>query len=152
MENHFHIRSAETPDAAAIWAVESRAFSDPWSLSGIGEMLESANTRTLVAEADGAVAGFLVARSIRDEGEILNLAVLPEHRRRGLGRELLTAGLDWLSKGGVREVYLEVRQSNAAALAMYRARGFRPVGVRTDYYRNPREDALVLRCLLGGRE
>jgi ribosomal-protein-alanine N-acetyltransferase len=49
-------------------------------------------------------------------------------------------------------VYLEVRQSNAAALAMYRARGFRPVGVRTDYYRNPREDALVLRCLLGGRE
>lgn len=152
MENHFHIRSAETPDAAAIWAVESRSFSDPWSLSGIGEMLASANTRTLVAEADGAVAGFLVARSIREEGEILNLAVLPEHRRRGLGRELLTAGLDWLSKGGVREVYLEVRQSNAAALAMYRARGFRPVGVRTDYYRNPREDALVLRCLLGGRE
>jgi ribosomal-protein-alanine N-acetyltransferase len=152
MENHFHIRSAETPDAAAIWAVESRAFSDPWSLSGIGEMLASANTRTLVAEAGGAVAGFLVARSIREEGEILNLAVLPEHRRRGLGRELLTAGLDWLSKGGVREVYLEVRQSNAAALAMYRARGFRPVGVRTDYYRNPREDALVLRCLLGGRE
>jgi ribosomal-protein-alanine N-acetyltransferase len=152
MENHFRIRSAETPDAAAIWAVECRSFSDPWSLSGIGEMIESANTQTLVAESDGAVAGFLVARSVRAEGEILNLAVLPQHRRRGLGRELLTAGLDWLRKGGVREVYLEVRQSNAAALAMYQARGFRPVGVRPDYYRNPREDALVLRCLLEERQ
>jgi len=152
MENHFRIRPAETADAAAIWAVECRAFSDPWSLSGIGEMIRAASTRTLVAEAGGTVAGFLVARAIRDEGEILNLAVLPEHRRRGLGRELLTAGLNWLREGGAREVYLEVRHSNEAALAMYRARGFRPVGVRTDYYRHPREDALVLRCLLAERE
>jgi len=148
MENHFRIRSAEAADAAAIWAVERLAFTDPWSLAGIGEMIRAANHHTLVAETDGTVAGYLVARVVRDEGEILNLAVTPERRRRGVGRELLTAGLAWLEAGGAREVYLEVRESNDVALAMYRARGFRPVGLRADYYRNPREDALVLRCLL----
>lgn len=152
MDERFRIRSAEISDAPAIWAVERLAFSDPWSLAGIGEMIRAANTTTLVVDTSGAVAGYLVARAVRDEGEILNLAVVPEHRRRGFGNELLTAGLAWLREAGAHEVYLEVRQSNAAALAMYRARGFRPVGVRTDYYRNPREDALVLRCLLPVRE
>ncbi|MGH7559909.1 MAG: ribosomal protein S18-alanine N-acetyltransferase [Gemmatimonadales bacterium] len=148
MDDHSLIRRAESADASAIWQVERGTFSDPWSLAGIREMVEARATRTFVASSEGAIVGYVMARVSRPEGEILNLAVLPAHRRRGLGRTLLDTGLGWLEEHGAREVYLEVRESNAAALALYRARGFRPVGMRPDYYRNPREAALVLRCLL----
>ena len=97
--------------------------------------------------------GYLVGRDVAGSGEILNLAVAPEHRRAGLARALLAEGLKLLSSRGAEEVFLEVRSSNTAALELYRAAGFRPVGMRADYYRNPREDALVLRLgtLAGGR-
>ncbi len=145
------IRRADSADVSAIAAVEHGAFSDPWTLAGIREMVEASGNRAFVAEVSGEVVGYVLARAVRSEGEILNLAVLPPFRRRGLGGELLDAGLAWLEGDGAKEVYLEVRESNDSALALYRARGFRPVGMRTDYYRNPSEDALVLRRLLPGQ-
>ncbi len=84
-------------------------------------------------------------------GEVLNLAVAPAWRRRGVARALLDQGLEVLSARGAGEVFLEVRVSNQAAQALYVAAGFRPTGMRADYYRNPREDALVLRLGLGSR-
>ena len=76
---------------------------------------------------------------------VLNLAVAPEFRRRGIGGALLDAGLSALQRRRVEEVFLEVRESNHSAQALYLAYGFRAVGQRAAYYRNPREDALVLR-------
>lgn len=81
-------------------------------------------------------------------GEVLNLAVAPEFRRRGIGGALLRAGLGALRHRKVGEVFLEVRESNHSAQALYLAHGFRPVGQRSAYYRNPKEDALVLRLAL----
>lgn len=99
----------------------------------------------LVAEADARIGGYVVALDAADEGEILNLAVAETGRRRGLGRALVQAIVDALGARGVREVYLEVRESNAAARALYAAFGFKDVGRRKGYYRRPVEDAIVLR-------
>jgi len=99
----------------------------------------------LVAEVAGEVGGYVVALDAADEGEILNLAVAPGGRRIGLGRALVEAILGMLKDREVSHVYLEVRESNAPARALYAAQGFREVGRRKAYYRRPVEDAIVLR-------
>jgi [ribosomal protein S18]-alanine N-acetyltransferase len=97
------------------------------------------------------VLGYLIARDVAGSGEVLNLAVAPESRRRGIARALLEAGLSALAARGADEVFLEVRESNVGAQELYRSLGFRAVGLRAGYYRHPKEDALVLRLGLGGR-
>ena len=149
------IRPAAPEDVPAIARLERRCFGDPWSESGIGEMLQDETNVVLVAESPEMpepIAGYVFGRTAAGEGEILNLAVVPEARRSGLGRTLLEAGLAELERRGATEVYLEVRESNAAARGLYLAAGFRPSGVRMNYYRRPRENAVVLRRVLGGSE
>jgi ribosomal-protein-alanine N-acetyltransferase len=85
-----------------------------------------------------------------DEGELANLAVAPELRSRGIGRLLLDAILQNATTRGVRQLYLEVRESNVAARGLYLGRGFEQVGRRKRYYRSPTEDALILRRALNG--
>lgn len=118
-------------------------FADPWSTQDLRDCVSFA--LFLVAEEQGKVAGYVVALDAADEGEILNLAVAEAGRRHGLGRALVRAILDALTERGVRRVYLEVRESNAPARALYQAFGFREVGRRKAYYRRPVEDAIVLR-------
>ena len=90
----------------------------------------------------------MIGREAAGSGEVLNLAVAPEFRRRGIGGALLEAGLAAFRRRRATEVFLEVRESNRSAQSLYLARGFRPVGQRASYYRNPKEDALVLRLPL----
>jgi ribosomal-protein-alanine N-acetyltransferase len=129
--------------------IEKQCFGDPWAESSFREALDSPWTFGLVADHNDTLVGYLVGRDVAGSGEILNLAVAPGHRRAGLARALLVDGLALLGARGAEEVFLEVRSSNQAALDLYRGAGFRAVGVRADYYRNPREDALVLRLGLG---
>ena len=96
----------------------------------------------LVAEVEGRVVGFLVARDIdREESEILNLAVVPEFRRQGIAQELLQMFLN--AKKGV--IFLEVRESNQAARNLYKLLGFQEVGIRSQYYDRPLESAIVMK-------
>jgi [ribosomal protein S18]-alanine N-acetyltransferase len=127
MDAPYRIRSAVLADAAPLVSIERRCFSDPWS--------ETSNR---------GIAGYLIGREVAGTGEILNLAVSPDFRRRGVARALLRAGLAAFRNRRVDEVYLEVRESNRSAQALYLSSGFRPVGQRAAYYRNPKEDALVL--------
>jgi ribosomal-protein-alanine N-acetyltransferase len=100
----------------------------------------------LVADGDDAkIAGYIVALEAADSGEILNLAVAPGGRRHGLGRALVKQVVETLRGRGVQEIYLEVRESNAPARALYAGHGFKEVGRRKQYYRRPLEDAIVLR-------
>jgi len=122
-------------------------FSDPWSANDFTECV-STGVPFLVAERRGVVAGYVVAHSAADEGEILNLGVAAAHRRHGIGRELVERALAELTARGVRTVYLEVRASNAAARRLYEALGFAEVGRRSRYYRRPVEDAVVLSAKL----
>jgi ribosomal-protein-alanine N-acetyltransferase len=148
MDAPYRIRSAVPADAAALVAIERRCFSDPWSEASFREALASPWTFGLAAQGSRGVAGYLIAREVAGTGEVLNLAVAPEFRRRGVGGALLQAGLAALRRRRVTEVFLEVRESNRSAQALYAGYGVRPVGQRTAYYRNPKEDALVLRLAL----
>lgn len=148
MDGPYRIRSAILADAAALVAIERQCFSDPWSEASFREALSSPWTFGLTAQTTRGVGGYLVGREMAGTGEVLNLAVAPEFRRRGIGGALLRAGLGALRHRKVGEVFLEVRESNHSAQALYLAHGFRPVGQRSAYYRNPKEDALVLRLAL----
>jgi [ribosomal protein S18]-alanine N-acetyltransferase len=144
MDAPYRIRSAVPADAAPLVEIERRCFSDPWSENSFREALDSPWSFGLVAQDSRDIAGYLIGREVAGTGEVLNLAVDPTHRRRGMARALLRAGLTLLRKRRVEEVYLEVRESNQSAQALYLSSGFRPVGQRAAYYRNPKEDALVL--------
>jgi len=142
------IRRASPADVSALVEIERTCFSDPWTAAGILETVQYATSRVFLAECETRAVGYVMARISGEEGEILNLAVLPKSRRKGIARCLLEEALGSIAAAGVLEVYLEVRQSNDPALSLYQAHGFRPVGLRPDYYRDPREDALVLRAPL----
>lgn len=148
MADRWQIRRARPADAGRLMPLERRCFSDPWSAVAFEELLRFPLTVALVAECDGEVGGYLIGRAVAEEAEILNLAVTPEERRHGLGSRLLEAGLSALAEAGAQRVWLEVRESNAAAQALYQRRGFTAAGRRARYYKNPVEDALVLRMAL----
>lgn len=150
MADRWRIRPAEPADAAALAPLEKRCFSDPWSRAAFAELLPLSYMVSLIAEDDSEIGGYLIAREIAGESEILNLAVIPEARRAGLGGVLLDAGLERLRDRGAQRVWLEVRESNAAAQALYARRGFTTAGRRARYYRAPVEDALVLSLDLTG--
>jgi [ribosomal protein S18]-alanine N-acetyltransferase len=142
------LRRADVADMAAVAAIEQTSFGDPWSLHAFTELLDDPRVSFLIADQGGAVRGYLVAWSILDEGEIGNLAVAASARRQGIGARLLDGAVDAARAEGILSLYLEVRDSNAAARALYASRGFVEIGRRRDYYRRPREDALVLRLQL----
>jgi ribosomal-protein-alanine N-acetyltransferase len=148
MDAPYRIRPAVLTDAPALVAIERRCFGDPWSEASFREALTSVWNFVLVAQAARGVMGYLIGRETGGTGEVLNLAVSPEFRRRGVGEALLSAGLVAFRRSRTEEVLLEVRESNTSARALYSRHGFRPVGQRSAYYRNPKEDALVLRLEL----
>ncbi len=120
-------------------------FSDPWSANDFADCLAS-GIPFLVAEQQGALAGYVIAHGAADEGEILNLGVAPAHQRRGVGRALVEQVLALLAGAGARAVFLEVRVSNAVARRLYQSLGFAEVARRARYYRRPVEDAVILRA------
>ena len=101
-----------------------------------------------VIEDSGKLAGFIVARQVADEMEILNFAVASDSRRRHLGTDLLRAVFDWGRANQIRKVFLEVRVSNVAAIAFYEHHKFAAVGRRAKYYLSPIEDAIILAAKL----
>jgi [ribosomal protein S18]-alanine N-acetyltransferase len=145
-------RSATQGDVPAVVAIECISFGDPWSEATFRDLLRLRHAIFLVATEGrgGSVCGYVIAAVVAGEAEVLNLAVAPQWRGRGLGGRLLDAGLGIVGERGAREVFLEVRESNSAALALYTSRGFATLTRRAKYYRNPVEDALVLRRAVEG--
>lgn len=150
MVDHCAVRTALPRDVPRIAAIEDASFPDPWSDQDFEELLTSPSILGWVASLSrSTVSGYLVVRWAAGEAEILNLAVDPGARRRGVAKALLDHGFSSLVGRSVEEVFLEVRQSNRPAVELYRRHGFALVGVRRGYYRKPVEDALVLRRRLG---
>lgn len=141
------VREAGVSDLARVWAIEKASFGDPWGASEFRSVLDSPQTIFLVASdvRRKAVLGYAVALTVLDESEILNIAVDPEFRGRGVGGLLLDAALGAVQARGAVAVFLEVRESNKAARKLYKSRGFDELSRRRRYYRLPVEDALVLR-------
>jgi len=143
------ISAATIEDVRAVVAIESQAFTDPWSVNAFHEALAHPAVFFACARGGGGeVVGYVVAWFAADEGEIANLAVAPSAWGNGVGRQLLDASLEVAKDREVTAVYLEVRDSNERARRLYRASGFEEVGRRHRYYRRPVEDAIVLRRTL----
>jgi ribosomal-protein-alanine N-acetyltransferase len=140
------VRPARDGDVPAIAAIEQASFADPWPASAFVRLLDAAHARLVVAAGrDDTPVGYCVLLRAADEGEIANIAVAPGHRGSGLGGALLDDALAAADAGGTQWLFLEVRESNAAARRLYGSRGFVEVGRRRGYYAHPREDALVMR-------
>lgn len=146
------LRDARVEDLDAIERIERRCFSDPWSRHSFASVLGEPAVHFAVATAGDRVVGYIVAWFIAGDGEIGNIAVDDAFRGQGIGGRLLDAALEAARARGVEAVYLEVRESNAAAQRMYAHRGFSHVGRRRRYYRRPEEDALILRLVLPSEE
>ena len=143
------IRPARAGDILSVGLIERESFADPWGSREFTSALEAAQTIFLIAENDdGVVEGYVIAMAVADEAEVLNLAVRPALRGRGIGGKLLDAALAEVNSRGAEQIYLEVRESNEAARKLYAARGFGEVARRAKYYRHPVEDALVLRLAM----
>lgn len=145
MSRGVFLRRAGAPDLAALMALERQASAHPWSESQLGdELARQEPDEVLVLAGGGGLVGYCAVRHLVDEAHVMNLAIAPAARRRGLGRFLLGVALARAFRCGACRALLEVREGNAAARALYTESGFTPVGRRRSYYRQPLEDALVL--------
>jgi ribosomal-protein-alanine N-acetyltransferase len=141
-------RPLEKGDLAYVAALEAQIHAAPWSFGNFRDALE-AGYSAQVGEREGRIVVFGVMMRAPGEAQILNLSVVPDARRQGLGRALLGRFVDDALRSGAEQIFLEVRVSNSAAIALYRSEGFEPVARRTNYYpASPpavAEDALVMR-------
>jgi len=139
------IRCMDAGDVSRVAALEKLCFSDPWSENSVASELKNPLSLWLVAVEGEFVAGYVGSQTVMDETDMMNVAVHPDFRRRGIAEMLVTALVDALKQRGSRCLTLEVRASNEPARTLYEKLGFSQVGLRKNYYRNPREDALILR-------
>ena len=137
------IRPMTAADVPSVAALEKLCFSDPWSVSSIASELDNPLSLWLVWEEDGAAVAYLGVQRVPPQADVMNVAVSPALRRRGIARALFAELERRLPE--IDELFLEVRASNSGAIALYRTLGFEQVGRRPNYYLDPREDALILR-------
>ena len=134
-ESHIH----------GIAEMEKLCFSDPWSVNSITAELNNPLSLWIVAMDEDKLVGYVGSQSVMGWSDMMNLAVLPEYRRMGIGEALVEALTEKLKEKENTCLTLEVRASNDPAIALYHKLGFVQVGRRPNYYRNPKEDALILR-------
>ena len=131
---------------ASVAAIEKECFGmAAWSERSVASELDNKLALWLVALDGETVAGYVGSQTVMDETDMMNVAVTGSYRRRGIAEELVNALVEELKVLGSRSLTLEVRASNAPAIALYEKLGFVQTGLRKNYYRNPREDALILR-------
>ena len=135
--------TADHLDEAA--ALERVCFSDPWSRNMLAEELDNALAACLAAlDGTGAVVGYAGLQVVLDEGYILNIAVRPDCRRQQIASQLLEVFINFAQGNRLSFLTLEVRASNAPAIALYERWGFAEAGRRRNYYEHPREDAVIM--------
>ena len=139
------IRNMMQADVRQLAELEKNCFSDPRSVSAFEYELKNPLSLWLVAVEDEEVLGYVGTQTVMDESDMMNIAVLPRCRRQGIAEKLITVLADALVERGSKSLALEVRVSNAPAIALYEKLGFVQVGRRPNYYRNPKEDAFILR-------
>ena len=126
-------------------ALEKECFSMPWSENAVRSELTNPLSLWLVAVDGEKLAGYVGSQSVMGEADMMNLAVAPEFRRKGIGESLVISLIDNLKTLDIHSLTLEVRAFNEPALSLYKKLGFLLVGRRPNYYTNPKEDALILK-------
>ena len=139
------IVSMTSAHVAQIAELEKRCFNDPWSENSIASELNNRLSCWLVALEGDVVIGYVGSQTVLGETDVMNIAVHPDYRNQGVAKNLIQTLMDTLSGQGSHSLMLEVRQSNEPARNLYASLGFETVGIRKNYYRNPKENALILR-------
>ncbi len=137
-------RRMRPEDVPFISRLEEETFSMPWSAESFLRMIEREDNEYFVAEEDGHLLGGCGLLLIAGEGNITNVAVVPEARRRGVASGLLTYLMAEGDRAGLTAYTLEVRVSNAAAIGLYEKLGFISEGIRPNFYEKPTEDAVIM--------
>ena len=139
------IRPMTLDDLHDVRAIERLSFATPWSYQAFyNELTTNDNAYYLAAHSGGTLVGYVGLWLILDEGHITNIAVRPEYRSQGIGKQLLHAITAWAQSKGVLRMTLEVRVSNTRAQALYEGLGYRPAGIRKKYYIHNNEDAIIM--------
>ncbi|MGB1139534.1 MAG: ribosomal protein S18-alanine N-acetyltransferase [Halioglobus sp.] len=141
------LRRAQPADVPRLADLDQLAGPFPWSVQRLEQsLLHGQATEALLLESPPQLLGFILYDCSLDEGTVLHLAVHPDNQGKGVGRQLLEAGLERMRTRGMRRCLLEVRRSNAVALSLYRNVGFVEDGVRKNYYPDGtgREDAVLM--------
>ncbi len=149
-ETEAYFAAMELPDLDAVMDIEQRVYTHPWSRASFTDVLDSGYAVQLLKAGDTLLGYFVVMQGV-DEAHLLNIALAPEYQRQGWAPLMLDAVAIWARARAADWLWLEVRSGNTRAQAVYRARGFEPVGRRTGYYaagRCQREDAVVMRLAL----
>ena len=135
--NHSHV--------AQVAKLEALCFSDPWSERSVAGELDNPLSTWLICADGDAVLGYVGSQTVMGETDMMNVAVHPDARGQGIATRLILALVEDLKKQGSHCLTLEVRASNQNAISLYQKLGFPQIGRRPNYYRNPKEDALILR-------
>ncbi len=145
------IREMTQQDLDEVLQIEGLSFPAPWSRTLFERELSTPFARSFLAQEAqrGKILGYLCFWLVEQEAHVLNLAVHPQQRNRGIGTLLLGYGVDYCRKGGVQVITLEVRRSNYKAISLYRGFHFQPLGIRRRYYTDSGEDAVVMGLVLG---
>ena len=139
------ITKMEQDHIPQIAELEKICFNDPWSENSISSELNNRLSCWLVAMEEDVVVGYVGSQTVLGETDMMNIAVHPNYRKCGIATELINTLISVLSGQGSHSLMLEVRMSNEPAKRLYTNLGFEAVGIRKNYYRNPKEDALILR-------
>ena len=138
------IRRMTLEDIPAVVEIEKACFSLPWREKSCEDSLSREDTVFLVCSDEG-VTGYMGLYLSFDEASVTNVAVSPEFRKKGYGEALVTAAKEFAKEAGVESIFLEVRQSNAPALSLYKKLGFEELGIRKKFYEHPVEDAIIMK-------
>lgn len=138
------VRPMTAADLEGVARLEAVCFSESWSENLLRSELDCSLDTYLVYALEGQVVGYCVFRSLGDEGELQRIAVEPESQGQGIARKLMEAMATIARMKGVRQMSLEVRESNRRARNLYESCGFSQEAVRRGYYHNPKEDALIM--------
>lgn len=138
------IKKMELKHIPMVAEIEKKSFSKPWSEQSITDSFNAKANYFFVAEDNQIIVGYIGLTVSVDEGYILNVAVLPQYRGKGIGDRLVKNTVDFGNSLGLKLLTLEVRPSNISAVNLYQKYSFKEVGIRKNYYSNPQEDALLL--------
>ena len=138
------IREMNTTDIISVAGMESEIFPDPWPQSAFMEHIENKNWHGIIAESYGKVIGYACYMIVTDEAHLTNVAVVEEFRRKSVANQLVESILEELKSRECATLYLEVRVSNLSAIKFYEKLKFKELYFRNNYYRQPKEDALVM--------
>ncbi len=142
------LRQLIANDIEAICELEQQWQGSSWNREQIKNEIAFSGSLAFVVEVEGEIVGYVFFRHFKPEAELLRIAVLKNRQRQKIGSKLLQKGLDCLEKKHIEICFLEVRALNTKAITLYLKHGFVKCGKRVGYYKNPSDDALVMKKLL----